>query len=80
MWSKLSEEDRALFTEVTKEASALFSDKVHAREEELFDKFKAGDDVEIVEVDRAPFAELVIPAVKAEWGEELVNSVTALAD
>ncbi len=80
LWSKLSEEDRALFTEVTKEASALFSDKVHAREEELFDKFKAGDDVEIVEVDRAPFAELVIPAVKAEWGEELVNSVTALAD
>ncbi|MGQ7848743.1 DctP family TRAP transporter solute-binding subunit [Granulosicoccus sp. 3-233] len=80
LWSKLSEEDRALFTEVTKEASALFSDKVYAREEELFDKFKAGDDVEIVEVDRAPFAELVIPAVKAEWGEELVNSVTALAD
>lgn len=80
LWSKLSEEDRALFTDVTKEASALFSDKVHAREEELFDKFKAGDDVEIVEVDRAPFAELVIPAVKAEWGEELVNSVTALAD
>ena len=80
LWSKLSEQDRALFTEVTKEASALFSDKVHAREEELFDKFKAGDDIEIVEVDRAPFAELVIPAVKAEWGEELVNSVTALAD
>lgn len=80
LWSKLSEEDRAMFTDVTKEASALFSDKVHAREEELFDKFKAGDDVEIVEVDRAPFAALVIPAVKAEWGEDLVNSVTALAN
>ena len=80
LWNKLSEEDQAMFTEVTKEASALFSDKVHAREEELFDKFKAGDDIEIVEVDRAPFAELVIPAVKAEWGEELVDSITAMAD
>lgn len=80
LWSKLSEEDRTMFTDVTKEAAALFSDKIHTREEELFDKFKAGDDVEIVEVDRAPFAELVIPAVKAEWGEELVDRVTALAD
>lgn len=80
LWSKLSEEDQAMFTEITKEATSLFSDKVHAREEELFDKFKAGDEVEIVEVDRAPFAELVIPAVKAEWGEELVDRVTALAD
>ena len=80
LWSKLSEEEQALFTDVTKEASAMFSDRVHDREEELFEKFKAGDDIEIVDVDRAPFAELVIPAVKAEWGEELVDRVTALAN
>lgn len=80
LWSRLSDEEKALFTEITREASAMFSDKIVAREEELFDKFRAGDDVEIVDVDRAPFAELVIPAVKAEWGEELVDRVTALAD
>ncbi|WP_418592200.1 DctP family TRAP transporter solute-binding subunit [Ponticoccus sp. (in: a-proteobacteria)] len=80
LWSRLSDEEKALFTEITREASALFSDRIVAREEELFDKFRAGDDVEIVDVDRAPFAELVIPAVKAEWGEELVDRVTALAD
>lgn len=80
LWTKLSEKDRAMFTEVTKEASAKFSDKVHEREEELFDKFKAGNEIEVVEVDRAPFAELVIPAVKAEWGEDLVDRVTKLAD
>lgn len=80
LWSKLSDEEKALFTEITREASALFSDKVVAREEELFEKFRKGGDIEIVDVDRAPFAELVIPAVKAEWGEELVGRVTGLAE
>ncbi|CAN0656528.1 MULTISPECIES: DctP family TRAP transporter solute-binding subunit [Nitratireductor] len=80
LWSKLTPEEQELFAEITREASVMFSDKIVAREEELFDKFRNGDDVEIVDVDRAPFAELVIPAVKAEWGEELVDRVTAIAD
>lgn len=80
LWQKLSEEDRAVFTEVTQEASAMFSDRVHESEEELFAKFKAGNEIEVVDVDRAPFAELVIPAVKKEWPEGLVDRVTALAD
>ncbi|QKV20037.1 sialic acid TRAP transporter substrate-binding protein SiaP [Oricola thermophila] len=80
LWNRLTTEEQELFTDITREASAMFSDKIVAREEELFEKFRNGDDVEIVDVDRAPFAELVIPAVKAEWGEDLVDRVTALAD
>lgn len=79
LWNRLSEDERVLFTEITKEAGAEFSDQVYAQEDELFDKFRAGDEIEVVDVDRAPFAELVIPAVKTEWGEELVDRVTALA-
>ncbi|WP_162787222.1 sialic acid TRAP transporter substrate-binding protein SiaP [Notoacmeibacter marinus] len=80
LWKKLTDDEKDLFTDITKEAAAQYSDRIVEKEEDLFEKFRNGDEVEIVDVDRAPFAELVIPAVKKEWGEDLVDRVTALAE
>lgn len=80
LWQQLSEEEQALFTEITMEAAALYSDQIRAREDALFDEFAANDTMEIIDVDRAPFAELVIPAVKEVWDPELVDRVGALAN
>lgn len=78
LWSRLSDEDKQLFTDITREATGIYSDKVYVREDELFKEFAANGTIEIVEVDRQPFADLVVPAVKEVWDPALVDRVGAL--
>ncbi len=53
-WSDLSDEDKAIFTEVMQEAARRATEKIVAREQELVDVFKERG-INVVEVDRADF-------------------------
>ena len=80
LWQELSDEERALFTEITREAAALYSDRVREHEDALFEEFAANGVMEIIEVDRTAFAEMVIPAVMEAWDPALVERVGALGN
>jgi tripartite ATP-independent transporter DctP family solute receptor len=64
-WGNLSEEDRAIFTEVLKEAAARSSQAIADREAELLEVFRSRGKV-VEEVDRASFENAVIEKIKLE--------------
>lgn len=78
LWKSLSAQDKTLFDKVFKEASARFSDTVHDYEQKLYTDFQKNGKITIVEVDRGPFAEKVLPVVEKTWGADLVRKVRAL--
>ncbi|HQR12231.1 MAG TPA: ABC transporter substrate-binding protein, partial [Casimicrobiaceae bacterium] len=59
VWSKLTPEEKKIFTDVTLEAAARASAKIKAREAELTDEFKKKG-LQIVTVDRKSFADAVL--------------------
>ncbi|MEO8538017.1 MAG: sialic acid TRAP transporter substrate-binding protein SiaP, partial [Betaproteobacteria bacterium] len=59
VWNKLTDEEKKIFTEVTREAAQRASDKIKKREAELVEIFKQKG-LEIVEVDRKSFADAVL--------------------
>ena len=59
LWSKLSDAEKALFTEVTREAAAKASADIKRREGELVDEFKKKG-LQIVTVDRKSFQDAVL--------------------
>lgn len=59
VWSKLSDAEKAMFTEVTREAAARASAKIKQREKELADVFKKRG-LQVVEVDRKSFQDAVL--------------------
>lgn len=73
-WASLSDEDKAIFTEVLQEAAARATAKIVAREKELVQVFKDRG-LTVTEVDRADFEKNVMEKVtfeefgynKADW-------------
>ncbi len=59
VWSKLSDAEKKLFTEVTQEAAAKATADIKKRESELTDEFKKKG-LNIVQVDRAGFQQAVL--------------------
>jgi tripartite ATP-independent transporter DctP family solute receptor len=59
VWDKLTDQEKAIFTEVTREAAARATEKIKKREAELADEFKKKG-LQIVPVDRKSFSEAVL--------------------
>jgi tripartite ATP-independent transporter DctP family solute receptor len=82
VWSNLSEEDKAVFAEVLKQAASNATDAIRASEQKLADEFrKLGKTV--VEPDRAAFREAAIPLHNdpesgAGWTKEEYDELQAL--
>jgi TRAP-type C4-dicarboxylate transport system substrate-binding protein len=74
LWKKLSDADKAMFSEVMQEAAAKSSRQIATREKELVDIFKAKG-INVVEVDTKAFQSVVVQKVsfeqygyqKADW-------------
>ncbi|RWA62498.1 sialic acid TRAP transporter substrate-binding protein SiaP [Mesorhizobium sp.] len=64
-WSQLSDEDKAIFTEVMQEAAARATKKIVEREQKLVQFFK-DKGVRVTEVDKADFEKAVAEKVKFE--------------
>ncbi|MFN7090798.1 MAG: sialic acid TRAP transporter substrate-binding protein SiaP [Allorhizobium sp.] len=64
-WASLSDEDKAIFTEVMLEAAARTTKTIEAREKALVDEFKAKG-ITVTEVDKADFEENVLAKAKFE--------------
>ncbi|HEV7253390.1 MAG TPA: sialic acid TRAP transporter substrate-binding protein SiaP [Mesorhizobium sp.] len=65
VWNQLSDEDKAIFTEVMQEAAARATEKIVARETELVQVFKDRG-ITVTEVDRADFEKNVMEKVTFE--------------
>jgi tripartite ATP-independent transporter DctP family solute receptor len=59
VWNKLTDQEKQIFTEVTREAAARATEKIKKREAELTDEFKKKG-LQIVPVDRKSFADAVL--------------------
>ena len=69
-WASLSDEDKAIFTEVMQEAAARATAKIVAREKELVQEFK-DKGITVVESDTADFEKNVLEkATFEEFGNE----------
>jgi tripartite ATP-independent transporter DctP family solute receptor len=82
VWSNLSEEDKAVFAEVLKQAASNATDAIRASEQKLADEFrKLGKTV--IEPDRSAFREAAIPLHNdpesgAGWTKEEYEELQAL--
>jgi tripartite ATP-independent transporter DctP family solute receptor len=65
LWNKLSDAEKTLFTEVTREAAARASAQIKKREGELADEFKKKG-LQIVTVDRKSFQDAVLKSTTLE--------------
>jgi tripartite ATP-independent transporter DctP family solute receptor len=65
VWSKLTDQEKAMFTEVTQEAAAKASADIKAREAQLADEFKKKG-LQIVAVDRKSFSDAVLKNTPVE--------------
>ena len=65
VWSKLSDQEKAMFTEVTRQAAASATADIKKREAELVDEFKKKG-LQIVNVDRKSFVDAVLKNVPVE--------------
>ena len=82
VWSSLSEEDKAVFAEVLKEAASKATDSIRASEQKLADEFKALGKT-VVEPDREAFRNAAIPLHNdpesgAGWTKEEYDELQAL--
>jgi len=59
VWNKLTDQEKQIFTEVTREAAARATEKIKKREAELAEEFKKKG-LQIVQVDRKSFADAVL--------------------
>ena len=65
LWNKLSDAEKAMFTEVTREAAAKATAEIKKREGELVDEFKKKG-LQIVAVDRKSFQDAVLKSSTLE--------------
>ena len=59
VWNKLTDQEKQIFTEVTREAAARATAQIKKREAELVDVFKAKG-LQIVQVNRQSFVDAVL--------------------
>ena len=80
-WEGLSEEDRAIFSETYAEAAEGITDAVEEAEARLAEEFETEHGLTVIEVDRAPFREAMMPLLTGEdlpWTPDLVERVNAI--
>lgn len=65
VWNKLSDQEKQMFTDVTREAAARATEQIKKREAELADEFKKKG-LQIVTVDRKGFADAVLKTTTLE--------------
>jgi TRAP-type C4-dicarboxylate transport system substrate-binding protein len=65
VWNKLSDAEKAIFTEVTREAAARATAQIKKREAELVGEFKKKG-LQVVEVDRKSFVDAVLKSTTPE--------------
>jgi tripartite ATP-independent transporter DctP family solute receptor len=65
LWNKLSEAEKGMFTDVTREAAARASAQIKKRESELADEFKQKG-LQVVNVDRKSFQDAVLKSTTLE--------------
>ena len=65
IWTKLSDAEKTMFTDVTREAAARASAEIKKREGELVDEFKKKG-LQIVSVDRKSFQDAVLKSTTLE--------------
>lgn len=81
-WDRLSEADREILVQVTREAAEGATQDIIKAEQELADWFRE-QGVQVNEVDRAPFREAVIPhhnGPDATWDQDTYDRLQALAE
>lgn len=82
VWSQLSDEQKAIFEEVLKEAASNASEQIRTAEGELANWFREQGNT-VVEVDRQPFIEAAKPLLNdpeagAGWTQEQYDALQAL--
>jgi tripartite ATP-independent transporter DctP family solute receptor len=80
VWSKLSDAEKTIFTDVTREAAAKATTQIIKRESELVDEFKKKG-INIVTVDRAGFQAAVLKSTTLEslgFDKKDYDRITAL--
>ena len=65
IWNKLTDQEKAMFTEVTREAAARATVQIKKRESELADEFKKKG-LQIVTVNRQSFVDAVLKSSTPE--------------
>jgi tripartite ATP-independent transporter DctP family solute receptor len=65
VWTKLSDAEKKIFTDVTREAAARATDKIKKREAELVDEFRKKG-LQIVQVNRQSFVDAVLKTSSPE--------------
>ena len=65
VWNKLTDAEKKIFTDVTREAAARATDKIKKREAELVDEFKKKG-LQIVQVNRQSFVDAVLKSSSPE--------------
>ena len=65
VWNKLTDQEKQMFTEVTREAAKRATDQIKKREAELTDEFKKKG-LQIINVDRKGFADAVLKTTTLE--------------
>lgn len=65
LWSKLTDAEKTMFTEVTREAAARATDAIKKREAELVDEFKKKG-LQVVNVNRQSFVDAVLKSSPVE--------------
>ena len=65
VWNRLTDQEKQIFVDVTREAAARATEQIKAREAELVAEFKAKG-INIVEVDRQSFVDAVLQNVSPE--------------
>ncbi len=65
VWNKLTDDEKKIFTEVTREAAQRATDKIKKREAELVEEFKKKG-LQVVTVDRKSFSDAVLKASPVE--------------
>jgi tripartite ATP-independent transporter DctP family solute receptor len=65
VWNKLSDAEKKIFTDVTREAAARATDQIKKREAELVDEFKKKG-LQVVQVNRKSFVDAVLKASTVE--------------
>jgi len=59
VWNKLTDQEKQIFIDVTREAAARATEKIKKREAELADEFKKKG-LQVVAVDRKSFSDAVL--------------------
>ncbi len=80
-WDSMDEGDRDILIDLIREAAANCTQDIIDKEQELVSWFEEEGTTEVIEVDRTPFREAVVPAhtgPDATWDEEIYERLQAI--